>query len=630
MALIKCIECGEEVSDTALTCPHCGFERTAIICPECGKLCNIHKERCNNCGYRLIDSKAILAPFDIVEPFYTQCISKMDSAATIDEWEYLKSQFEILGDYKFSCDNMNTCDNKIENIFAAEKLEKDYSEAVSLVNSSCNIGDYKSLFVKFKSFKDYKDSKKYADICKEKIYYPFYEQACKKMDQCKFLSDWENVRKEFQKLGDYRDSPEKAELCKSGYDLRRSRSKKIGWVSAIAIVCAVFLYSVLNNAVIPFSHYRNGDKAFSKGDYEEAKRYYAEAGDFRDANEKQILAVKAQHYKNAESSFSLGDYQEASSEYKLADDYLDATVKLQEVHYTMGADYLVDQDYVQAAEEFMLSLDYNNSYEKVLEIGKLLLSQENYSQAQNVFKQLTMPESLTYCHYIAGIQFLKYGYYKDALTEFNLVDKNYFNLDDSYINSCKLLLAEDYFKSGDLSIAKNLYNNLPNEFSYNGVSVSSRVSLLDKYSSFVDMCGKWKATGATVAKAQGLSKTSSYYNCWEDSSSNDFEGNLIVKCIINGDGTVTISGTVEYPGYYLSNGDLYCSDSSKKFSKTLSSFPNEITIADDVTLTYSNGTLSLLYYRKDRTSDAQYNWEFISSCTYEAEQNTDSGGAGKQ
>lgn len=56
MALIKCPECGKEVSDKATACPNCGVEIApaevkAIICPECGSEINPAQNICKNCGY---------------------------------------------------------------------------------------------------------------------------------------------------------------------------------------------------------------------------------------------------------------------------------------------------------------------------------------------------------------------------------------------------------------------------------------------------------------------------------------------------------------------------------------------------------------------------------------------------
>lgn len=39
MALIKCRECGKEVSSNAASCPHCGnIINTSVKCPKCGSL----------------------------------------------------------------------------------------------------------------------------------------------------------------------------------------------------------------------------------------------------------------------------------------------------------------------------------------------------------------------------------------------------------------------------------------------------------------------------------------------------------------------------------------------------------------------------------------------------------------
>lgn len=53
MALIKCNECGKEISDKAKICPHCGFENNLIICPECKKEIKNNVNTCPNCGYEM-------------------------------------------------------------------------------------------------------------------------------------------------------------------------------------------------------------------------------------------------------------------------------------------------------------------------------------------------------------------------------------------------------------------------------------------------------------------------------------------------------------------------------------------------------------------------------------------------
>lgn len=51
MALIKCTECGEMISDKATACPHCGAPIEKMIkCEDCGAEYSADAEMCPNCG----------------------------------------------------------------------------------------------------------------------------------------------------------------------------------------------------------------------------------------------------------------------------------------------------------------------------------------------------------------------------------------------------------------------------------------------------------------------------------------------------------------------------------------------------------------------------------------------------
>ena len=50
MALIKCKECGAEMSDKAKFCPKCGTENKTMLCPDCGKELSSKAIMCPNCG----------------------------------------------------------------------------------------------------------------------------------------------------------------------------------------------------------------------------------------------------------------------------------------------------------------------------------------------------------------------------------------------------------------------------------------------------------------------------------------------------------------------------------------------------------------------------------------------------
>lgn len=56
MALVKCVECGAEISEKALACPQCGCPRSSLPerqkCPECGNvLLTDHSGPCTECGH---------------------------------------------------------------------------------------------------------------------------------------------------------------------------------------------------------------------------------------------------------------------------------------------------------------------------------------------------------------------------------------------------------------------------------------------------------------------------------------------------------------------------------------------------------------------------------------------------
>ena len=60
MALIKCSECGHEVSDKALTCPNCGCPiEKGLVCSECGSRLETNDRICPNCGCPVNESEEI-------------------------------------------------------------------------------------------------------------------------------------------------------------------------------------------------------------------------------------------------------------------------------------------------------------------------------------------------------------------------------------------------------------------------------------------------------------------------------------------------------------------------------------------------------------------------------------------
>ena len=65
MALVKCKECGKEISDKATVCPACGFENQLTICPKCHKEMSKTVKVCPHCGSKS-DGSLLVTIFIII------------------------------------------------------------------------------------------------------------------------------------------------------------------------------------------------------------------------------------------------------------------------------------------------------------------------------------------------------------------------------------------------------------------------------------------------------------------------------------------------------------------------------------------------------------------------------------
>ena len=60
MALINCKECGQQISDAAKTCPHCGAPVVKdVYCPKCGTKVPENIKFCPTCGNAITPSASV-------------------------------------------------------------------------------------------------------------------------------------------------------------------------------------------------------------------------------------------------------------------------------------------------------------------------------------------------------------------------------------------------------------------------------------------------------------------------------------------------------------------------------------------------------------------------------------------
>ena len=82
--IIKCPECGHQVSDKAPVCPSCGVEIAGHIikCSHCGELYLIEEPSCPNCHHTETDvAKAVAA----VEKVVVDATKEANSSSAVEE-----------------------------------------------------------------------------------------------------------------------------------------------------------------------------------------------------------------------------------------------------------------------------------------------------------------------------------------------------------------------------------------------------------------------------------------------------------------------------------------------------------------------------------------------------------------
>lgn len=400
-------------------------------------------------------------------------------------------------------------------------------------------------------------------------------------------------------------------------------------------------------------YYFEGETAFSNSDYAVAIEKFTLAGDYRDALAQKEQSVLAKHYSDGEAAFNGGDYQAAITEFTNAGNYRDAADQIICATYSMADQFYADGRYLEAAQVFSTVSDYEDSADRSFACAKQLLDDKQYTDAAEAFSYTSGNDSIKYQKYAIGMDLFAKKDYVSAMDAFKAASnvenaaemytqatylqgkvlfgkkdyasaKSYFTKVPDYSDAevmrsaCDLYRAEEQYKKGYLNTAQDIYNTLPSDFEYGGISVADRLATLKKYSNFVAMCGKWKATGDCEIESRQTSRSYGSWDAWTQTWTNPSQY-LSITCVINGDGTVTVSGSAEFYRFtnYSSLG-AYVNASTKtvSFTKTMSSVPNRSEVATNFTLTYSGGSYKAVYKLVDDTESVYFRYTYTSEYTY--------------
>ena len=546
MALVRCVNCGKEYSNTLKACPHCKYEVKMKICPECGSINSVKAVQCSKCGFDLEHNQGSLITSELMNEKYLLLCDKLNDVILPEEYDEIKEQFILFGDYKESQKKIKECNRG-----------KLYIDLVNIPNENITIKELKDIKEKFESMGDYKDSKRkvseYDDRYKEALY-----KETIKLEQNDVLN-LEEQKKFYEELGNYKDSNERLKNCVKKIEEEQIKNRKknkqtlltVGLAAAIALVI-VFIFTM----VVPNMHYKKADQALNDGNYKVAIREFEKANKYKDS-------VDKLHYSKAKKAYDSKEYEDAYNEYKLAGKYADSEELADESYKALN--------YIKAKESYD-----QGTYEKALEY---IQEAGDYKDSNELKKEIS---------YNAAIVNLNVKNFMNA--------KNLFLQAEDYEDAeefVKLSEAELYMAEGKLSEAVEMYLNI--DFISDKFDVQARKKLVLGCSSIAKACGTWNAT-KNYLESKNVHISTGISDSWYIDTLLDNQS-VVVTGTMHDDGTVTLKGTVtfyQFLNYSSLQENCQARWSTKDFEvQFISSMPPIIPINEGINLYYSDGVYTL-------------------------------------
>lgn len=658
MALINCIRCGKGYSDTLSGCPHCQYVPQVFVCQECGSVYGKADTACGYCGIPLDHTHDIPANEETITAELEKVTAQFREASTANELEAAYYKLQLIGLFMDTSALQAECGQKLAQAQAAEKAASDYAAAVQILsNPDSTIGELAGAANLLTQLGDYEDAPTMLEACCAALNEARYAQAEENLAAAQSVASYQAVQAVFVGLGSYKDSAAKAVYCNDQIAALQKASRKKKTVTGIVIGAAVAVAAIcilLFTFIIPNSNYTRGAQLYAQEEYAAAAEAYVAAGSFQDAaaqaEDAQYMAGLKQNYLDGISAMENGDFATATDKFLAADGFHDSAEKLGEVGFALGEQLLSQEDYYSAAKAYIAAGSYNGSADKAYACGLSLLQQSAYSEAAEVFALLGQDE---YNQYANGMVLLNAGDYVSAievlgpvahiedgaaryaeanyLQGMNMVNggsyvdaKPYFTAAGEYadaqtmVNACDLMVAEEFWAKGYLNTAKAIYDELPEDLEYNGVSVEHRLAQLKKFKSFVKLCGKWKPSGECKAKVRQTHRSTGIYHYWTTTwdAPADY---LIITCVINEDGTVTMSGSAEYmrhTTYSSLSAYLKPVSDTAYFTWTGKKMPSSIKCSSTEKIKIDDGKVNLSYSYTDYSESVNFKYKYTSTWKY--------------
>ncbi len=652
MALIKCVKCTEQYSDTLSACPHCGFIPRIFVCPECNGLYGDGSAACSSCGYVLPGGGKIPATQEVIGRELEHTITVIKEATTSEQLVKIQEKLKLFSMQEDVSEILAEYEKKLSGILSQEQQEALYAFAVDSFSQKRSNAELQELIGKLEALGDYKDAKKYAMSYREKLSEQVYQEAVALSQTAKTQKDWQAALELFSSVSDYKDAIDQIRFCETNRNtVLAARKKKTMRVGVVACIMAVVVLAavVTLNYFIPNHFYQNGIKLFEEEQYSAAAEAFASAGNYKDAPQRAEEAVLAEHYTLGIAALDEKEYEKAIEEFSQAGSYSDAKTNCKKAYYQLGLVLLEKKEYVSAAEALKNADDYEGATNRIIQIGQGLLGEQNYSVAIQIFSMVDTAQATELSAYANGMICFNNGEYSNAIAYFNKAEsvegaqekgkesnylcgiqkmaekqyedaKQYFQASEDYgyakdlISACS---AEEALKKGRLDKALELYATVPNNIVVDGYNTAERSAMLNRVRAIGMACGNWKASENYIESRNVWN----YDGRWEGWYIDEplVDQTLTFDCFVNDDGTVTIKGEVSFYRYTsYSSLARYCnaSKTSKSFTiENVTVIPASYAIDGNTNLIYSNGVFRLEYSVRDDYSTNFHNF-YNSTVTY--------------
>ncbi len=324
MALIKCPECGKEISDACPSCPGCGYPITeemknnpVSVSKKNNKKRNI-KLIVGICMGIILTGVLIAVIFVYNSP--SSKYSRANNAFEAGDYEKAIKIYSGLGSYLDSSDRL---------LLATQNYN--YAEG----NAALNNGDYDGAIQFFEQCMEFED----ASILIQNAH---YQKGLKQAENGEYNSAMES----FRNAGDYEDSGEQIKRCFYEIGIDYVSSNEIE--SAAECFKNAEGYNDAEEQIISL-----GDTYTNNGEYESAIRMYSYSA--------HPTSSKYYYYAKGMISRDKLDYDAAKDAFKSAGDVLDAKERYEESLYRWAKEEFNSKAYDQARSDFSSLGAYEDS-----------------------------------------------------------------------------------------------------------------------------------------------------------------------------------------------------------------------------------------------------------------------------